>query len=247
MKIVFLALLLVNLGLLAWHFWIVPPAAAPAAPLASPDVPRLRLWHPPPPASIPAPVAPSPASSAPQPSTATMPMPSTAGPTAAAVDPPVCAEYGPFEVRSAATAVANALEQRQFAATIASRATPIIESYWVYFPPFPSRAAAAEMASRLKRRGVKDYYIVPDGAMRNAVSVGVYHDRPHAVRRRQQVLKLGFKPRLGTRGHDEPRFWVTAQGDAARALPAPASIAAPRDTISRTTDCSSVAVPAVKP
>lgn len=193
MKIVFLALLLLNLVFLGWHFWRAPPepAAAPtvddgahsSAVVAATGVKRVK-------------------------------------PDSAAISDPVCAAFGPFADRAdAEAAVATPRQQgRQFQITL--KDITVVDSYRVYFPPYPSSDGAREMAGQLHGAGINDVYIIPAGARKNAVSVGVFNDRSGAERRRQHLRTLGFKPRVeATRKHKESRYWIRArQHSAAAAL-----------------------------
>lgn len=194
MKIVFLALLLANLGLLAWQAWVVPTRTrvAQPAPFDLPKAPALKLW---------------------QPGDASAPsatVPAVARTTSApAADEPVCVEYGPFTDQAGATAAAAPLQQQGVAFEIAPQSAVVADSYRVYFPPFPTFAAARNMASRLRQAGVNDIYIIRDGSERNAVSVGVFNDRKGAEQRRQRLNGLGFKPQVEVRDqHQASSYWI---------------------------------------
>lgn len=235
MKIVFLALLLLNLGLLAWHFWVAPPPVPPTRQTAAPEVPRLKLWQG-------APENPSPPF--PGPESARSPAPVTASLRRLVAD--TCAEYGPFGDRSAATQLAARLDRDGAATVIVARRASVAGGYWVYFPPYSSHDAAKAMAAKLRQRGVKDLFIVADGKQRNAISVGVFSDEAGARRRRKHLVELGFKPLLGRRMRDEDRYWLQAKRQAA--LPEPASLAMPGQRLERRAlDCGDIAIAAANP
>ncbi|HET6655308.1 MAG TPA: SPOR domain-containing protein [Gammaproteobacteria bacterium] len=209
MKIVFLALLLLNLGLLGWHVWVAP---APQPARSAGDAVLSALRH------SPTSTPPRPAPVAVQPAAATADVPSER-PSGAVADAAVCAEFGPFAEHLGATAVAAALGQRGAQFAITSHATSVIGSFRVYFPPYPTAAAAEDMGARLRRAGVKDVYIIPGGAQRNAVSVGVFKDRDGAERRRRHLNELGFEPQVEPlERHDETRYWIRASDTSAAAL-----------------------------
>lgn len=234
MKIVFLSLLLLNLGLLAWHFWVVPPPARQPRQVTEPDIPRLRLWQ-----------------AVPKPRSSSTPAPGDVGvrPAAVALRGAVaetCAEFGPFSDRRSAELAAAKLKSGGAITAIVVRPSKVIAGYWVYFPPYPSYGAAKSMAAKLRRRGVKDLFIVTGGEQRNAISVGVFAEEAGARRRRERLVRLGFKPLLGRRVHDEDRYWLQAKQPAD--LPVAASLAGPGRPLERhTLDCGNIAIGAANP
>ncbi|HET7307063.1 MAG TPA: SPOR domain-containing protein [Gammaproteobacteria bacterium] len=194
MKIVFLALLLANLGLLAWQVWVVPTRTriAQPAPFDLPKAPTLKLWQPSDAPALPA----------------TAPVVAQAT-SASATDEQVCVEYGPFTAPAGATAAAAPLRQQGLAFTIVPQTAAVADSYRVYFPPFQTFAAAHDMANRLRRAGVNDIYIIRDGDERNAVSVGVFKDQKGAEQRRRRLNGLGFKAQVEVRDqHQASSYWI---------------------------------------
>jgi hypothetical protein len=142
---------------------------------------------------------------------------SASAPAAAA--PLVCASYGPFPGDDAAKSGEARLQKA--GAQVSTRLVPgkVRLGYWVYLPSFRSRKEAEAAENLLKKRGIKDVYIVADEANRNAISLGVYSQRSGAVERRKQLRKLGYHPVLADRFRDTPNYWLDAQGSAAQ-LPA---------------------------
>jgi hypothetical protein len=233
MKILFLILLLLNLGLVAWHYWIVPQPEQSRA-LES-GVPRLRLWQPAdnraPAPSVTAPTqVPVPATHRPPATAETVSLRNTGG-------TPSCAEFGPFDDSDAASRAAAVLKARGIAVIVTTRTKAVQSGYWVYFPPFATYDAAKAMETKLRRRGIKDVFIVGDGEQRNAISLGVFSDSARAARRRDALRKLGFKPKLGRRLRDEDRYWLRATAAAGEVLPQAASLATAGTLTRRTLAC----------
>ena len=79
---------------------------------------------------------------------------------------------------------------------------PLNTRQWVIFPPLPSAESAAAKLSELVAAGLKDAFVVKDGAWRNAISLGLYADTDAAQRR---VLEAEGKGVLGTRVEVLPR------------------------------------------
>ncbi|HET6724671.1 MAG TPA: SPOR domain-containing protein [Gammaproteobacteria bacterium] len=219
MKIIFLALVLLNLGVLAWHFWVQP---APTATL-SVSQPRDAL--------------PS------EPATASADLPAANDLATAAAG---CTEYGPFTDRETLAGTLSSLQQHGPRFSVTSRDVVVTDSYRVFFPPYPTAAAAQEMAARLRAAGVSDIYVVPGGKQENAVSVGVFSDRQRAAHRRQRLQKMGYEPQVEPYTHHrQTDYWIRAE--TARAVDLLRSTAKHGPSNRSVTDCMRVAASGAKP
>ena len=69
-------------------------------------------------------------------------------------------------------------------------------NYRVYIPPFESRKTAAKSMRELRRRGISDVAVILSGALKNAVSLGVYASQTNAVRRAADLERLGYSVTL---------------------------------------------------
>ena len=79
---------------------------------------------------------------------------------------------------------------------------PLNTRHWVIFPPLPSPESAAAKLSELAAAGLQDAYVVKSGALRNAISLGLYANDEAARRRVRDVEDKGV---LGTRVELLPR------------------------------------------
>ena len=79
---------------------------------------------------------------------------------------------------------------------------PLNTRHWVIFPPLPSPESAAAKLSELAAAGLQDAYVVKGGALRNAISLGLYANDEAARRRVREVEDKGV---LGTRVELLPR------------------------------------------
>ena len=68
--------------------------------------------------------------------------------------------------------------------------------YRVFLPPFQSRSSARGKMRELQEKGVSDVAVVLSGALKNAVSLGVYAGEANAKRRMAQLEALGYTPVL---------------------------------------------------
>ncbi|MGA8278434.1 MAG: SPOR domain-containing protein [Rhodanobacteraceae bacterium] len=119
-----------------------------------------------------------------------------------------CHSIGPFPSQADMRAAMNALlpltRRVQFREAHATEA----RGYWVYLPALATREEALDAARRLSQKGVRDYYVVTAGDQENTVSLGLFHDRGNAERRRTEIAGLGFAPQLIARSEDLPVYWV---------------------------------------
>ena len=73
---------------------------------------------------------------------------------------------------------------------------PLSMRHWVIFPPLPSADSATAKLNELVAAGLKDAFVVKDGAWRNAISLGLYANTDAAQRRVHEAEDKGV---LGTR------------------------------------------------
>lgn len=77
--------------------------------------------------------------------------------------------------------------------------------WWVFVAPLPSKAEAEKKAAELRRFGVTDYFIIPDGPNRFAISLGVFSSEKGGQEKLTEVKELGVRsarlmPRPGKDG-----------------------------------------------
>jgi len=210
-----LILILANCGFLAWHRWYSAPGSAaltPAPPLTGKP---LQLASELSPAELKALGTQAPA---PAPTTGAPVVAAAAGTGAAPVSALACASYGPFPSDDALQQAIGRLKPLGIQATSHLVAGKAKLGYWVYLPPFASKREADGAVALLKKRGVKDIYVVTDEANRNAISLGVFSQRSYAADRQKQLRKMGYHALQAERFRDEPHYWLDAKG-LAGALP----------------------------
>lgn len=125
------------------------------------------------------------------------------GPAKAAALADVCVEWGPFSEADRAKALAEIeplalgklLNQRRFEAA----------AYWVYLPPFASKAAADKRVSELRAAGVKDVFVLDGGTQRFAISLGVFRTEDGANAHLADLTRQGV---VGARTGPRPQVPV---------------------------------------
>ncbi len=214
MRFVFTALLLVNFGFFAWARWIDNPLQGAASGAPRNSLPALQL------------VRPQAGASGDSPPLAAAP---TGAPTAAAqadiaAAPMRCRTIGPFDDAPAAGAVVEQLRDRGLAARERTVESETPDGYWVYIAYLKDAAAQRHMIASLNAAGIHDATAMTQPEQSDRVSLGVFADQAHAVRRAEQVSALGFKPMLQLRQRAVTQRWLDFDLKATDAEPGTAQL-----------------------
>jgi hypothetical protein len=204
-RLIFAALLLLNIAFFAWVHWIDTPTHGSAAVTPDASIPSLQLVR----AGAPSGTA-SGASMAALASTATVtsPAPTTAATTTA---PLRCRSLGPFVDEATTSTVAQRLQARGWTTRERNVESATPDSYWVYVSNLHDAAAQRRMIASLNAAGIRDAAIMTEPAQSDRVSVGVFADQAHAVRRAEQVRALGFKPTLQVHQRTLMQRWLDVE------------------------------------
>jgi hypothetical protein len=104
--------------------------------------------------------------------------------------PGACLEWGVF-AGPAVTRAEAALAQLPLAAGQVERVVTDAGGYWVYMPPFKTKAEADKKVAELKALGITEFFLVQDaGQWRNAISLGIFRSEESA-----QAFLAGLKDR----------------------------------------------------
>lgn len=126
-----------------------------------------------------------------------------------------CLGIGPFptqaDTRRALNLLTPLVERIQFREARAIQP----RGYWVYLPAMNTREQALSVARQLSGKGVRDYYVVTAGDQQNTISLGLFRDQNNAERRRAEIAGLGFVPQLVQRTEDLPAYWIDFADDPA--------------------------------
>ncbi len=92
------------------------------------------------------------------------------------------------------------------------------ERYWVYLAPQTEAKAKAQF-QELKRKGLKNYYLIGKGNMKNAISLGLF-SRQRAVNKRVVELKrVGYNPVVVPQHKITKLLWLDIQVNSDQTLP----------------------------
>ncbi len=120
----------------------------------------------------------------------------------------LCYSLGPFIKKSQSDKARqllrkNNVESKQLRLRDTSR-----RGFWVILPATESRKEANKHITRLKELKIKDYFLVATGTHANAVSLGVFSQKKLARRRVDEIIRLGFIPRMESVALPRKVYWL---------------------------------------
>jgi len=126
--------------------------------------------------------------------------------------PMSCIQVGPFEdeasmaeLKAELTILFDRVQSRE-------KRSIVDKGYWVFLPKYPTRVEAEQAIKDMTAAGAREFYVMPDGAMANAISLGVYGSLERAEERRKQLNDLGLKLDVMIEPQTEiqTRYWMEA-------------------------------------
>jgi hypothetical protein len=143
--------------------------------------------------------------------------------TAATEQEVICLESGPYAQAAMAQPLYKWLKNklwlknkaeinRDISVEIQPRQTQVLESTWVYLPPFKNRQAAYVAQQRLNQLGIVDYMIVTRGQFNNAISLGRYRNPRNVQQRLKELSAKGYQNiKTQERYRSNTRYWLNVK------------------------------------
>jgi len=196
MRLLFLLLVLANVGFYAWaRYFAEPTWTSDPSPLARQiDPGKLRIVA----AAELARGAARKPKAVPEPDKVTVPPAILA-----------CVQWGSFTVPDAARAE-KVLEPLDLGARLSRQQVEESADWWVYMPPQGSRRGAQRKAQELRDLGIRDFFILQEpGPYRWALSLGVFGTREAASDHLTALRGRGVRTaRVGQRELKVTKFWL---------------------------------------
>ena len=127
-------------------------------------------------------------------------------------EPPICLEWGDFSGLDLERATA-ALSGLQLGDKISQREVEQDTGYWVYMGPLKNKRAVNNKIGELKELGVNEYFVVPTGQWRNAISLGVFKTQEAAENLFNQLRTKGVRTaKIGERASKLRTTWFVLNG-----------------------------------
>lgn len=120
----------------------------------------------------------------------------------------LCFSLGPFNKKSDSNKTIKLLAENNFKSFRIKLRDRSNSGFWVILPATETRKEAKKHIKKLKKLKVKDYFLVATGSHKNAVSLGVYSKNNLARRRVDEIIRLGFIPRMETVALPRTVYWL---------------------------------------
>ena len=120
----------------------------------------------------------------------------------------LCYSLGPFTNKVEADNAQELLKEEKVETKNIRLRDTSLSGYWVILPASGSRKEANQHIKKLKKLKVKDYFLVATGSHENAVSLGVYSQKKLARRRVDDMIRMGFIPRMESVALPRKVYWV---------------------------------------
>ena len=120
----------------------------------------------------------------------------------------LCYSLGPFTNKVEADNAQELLKEENVETKNIRLRDTSLSGYWVILPASESRKEAKKHIKKLIKLKIKDYFLVATGSYENAVSLGVYSQKKLARRRVDEMIRLGFIPRMESVALPRKVYWV---------------------------------------
>lgn len=120
----------------------------------------------------------------------------------------LCYSLGPFTNKVEADNAQELLKEEKVETKSIRLRDTSRSGYWVILPASESRKEARKHVKKLKKLKIKDYFLVATGTHENAVSLGVYSQKKLARRRVDEMIRLGFIPRMESVALPRKVYWI---------------------------------------
>jgi cell division septation protein DedD len=130
-----------------------------------------------------------------------------------------CYTLGPFREIADLRKLIRDIREFVVEASFRSREEREQSMYWVYLPPEKSREAANALGAELKRKNIRDYYVVNSGEQVNAISLGHFREKAGALSLAQKVKRAGFTAQIDPVFKSYTIYWLDYQLQTDRAIP----------------------------
>ena len=120
----------------------------------------------------------------------------------------LCYSLGPFIQKSGSKKIQTLLNEENIETKRIRLRDTSRSGYWVILPASKSRKEANKYVQRLKKLNVRDYFLVATGPHENAISLGVFSRKKHARQRVDEMIRMGFIPRMESVAFPRKVYWL---------------------------------------
>jgi hypothetical protein len=136
-----------------------------------------------------------------------------------------CFELEGFVTIDAAKKALDALIEAGFVGKVVEDSISVVSGYWVTTKQFPSKNEALRTFREMQKQSI-DSFIFDSGENVNAISVGLFKNRQHALSRQRLVIKKGFDVEITEKYLDQTKYKLDISFRGIKTAPAPLQILA---------------------
>lgn len=128
----------------------------------------------------------------------------------------LCTLVGSFSSKEKAVSFVQKLSGLGATAKVKNLLVSSTVGYWLHLPPLSSRKELLRRLSELQRQGV-DSYVIPDGDLKNGISLGMFSEKNRALSLKTTISDLGYEPEVAEVPREKREVWVfLLQGESAK-------------------------------
>ncbi|HEY9200966.1 MAG TPA: SPOR domain-containing protein [Gammaproteobacteria bacterium] len=120
----------------------------------------------------------------------------------------MCYTLGPFKDRKIMQRVSESMAEQVDDISLRTLQQSEKHRYWVHIPAAENITAAKQLATQLRAKDFRDFYIVLRGDAKNSISLGHFKEPEHASRRLKKVADMGFKADMEIIYREYDVYWL---------------------------------------
>ncbi len=130
-----------------------------------------------------------------------------------------CYTLGPFRDIEKLRAVTRGIKKYVADASYRSHEEKEQAMFWVYLNPAGSYGKAKSLGAQLKKKKVKDYFIISSGPKLNGISLGHFREKDRAYAHAERITSLGLKPEVEALFKNYTIYWLDYKVIAGEQIP----------------------------
>jgi hypothetical protein len=119
----------------------------------------------------------------------------------------MCVRVGPFPSLAKAIYFVDKLAAKGVRSETKNVLVSTTVGFWLHLPPLTSRKVLLRKLDELQRQGI-DSYAIPDGDLANGVSLGMFSEAQRANSLKESISRLGYKPQIAEVPREKRELWI---------------------------------------
>ncbi len=125
----------------------------------------------------------------------------------------LCVSFGPFADKEQADELSSWLQEKDIQTKQRGEDGKQDQYFWIYLSASESEDEAMVAIEDLKGKGVKDYKLINEGNLQNAISLGLFSTQLAVNNRLNELKNIGYRPIIVPYHKHQSIIWVDARID----------------------------------